>query len=888
MKLGKEKLPAKDVERKKSQKKYPSVKLSSPSQPILIAAITVAIFVTVAVVMHHLMVVTPYKSTLEDEVNQQQLNALNLVFSDKLLSMKKQVLHYAENLTESDFEAAKTDRDRKGESAIKVIPGALRVLISPVGAATRDNRQPMPISFASLDTIRSVEASSKARLEAFAVDNKSFIQIVAPKLSDSGRLLGTVLVMFTSDRLQLESKAIPNSAFQLVQKVGPSELKVVSKGVVQEPKYSAATSLPQWSIVYSPTGELEATSDFVLMILIIALGAIASAAIVFLIGNLLLRGLRKDVGLMSAYVKALLQGDNASNPKIKYTLLHNFLVLVNQTKKTTASKKTSSQPTKINATADSAPPPVEAKKKPVIKKKEKEVPEADFTDEAEVSDDEPLFQGDSLDIEMMDDDDDLLGLNEDDLGLDQDVVGMNVGESVIVEVPDEIFRAYDIRGKFGHSLTADMMKEIGRGLGSEAIHRGKESIAVAMDGRLSSPELTETLISGLLSTGINVVNIGVVPTPVLYFAVKHLQLGAGAMVTGSHNPPEDNGLKMVIGDLTLAQEDIQKILARIRSHNFATGKGQLSAANIKDDYVEAIVNDIAVAAPLKVVLDAGNGVAGELAPHLMTELGCEAIPLHCEIDGRFPAHHPDPGQPKNLQDLIAKVKEEQADIGIAFDGDGDRLGVVTNKGEIVWPDRLLMLFAKDVVSRNPGADVIFDVKCSRRLNGLISSFGGRPVMWRTGHSLIKAKMQETGALLAGEMSGHIFFKERWFGFDDGLYSAARLLEILGVDDRDAQSVFDEFPEDVSTPELHVPVAESVKFDFIKQLSKSNQWGEATVSTIDGLRVDYADGWGLCRASNTTPNLVLRFEAETQDGLNRIQQTFRKQLTRIDNSLSLPF
>lgn len=300
------------------------------------------------------------------------------------------------------------------------------------------------------------------------------------------------------------------------------------------------------------------------------------------------------------------------------------------------------------------------------------------------------------------------------------------------------------------------------------------------------------------------------------------------------------------------------------------------------------MGDIAVAAPLKVVLDAGNGAAGAVAPTLIGELGCEVLPLNCEVDGDFPAHHPDPGKPENLQQLIEKVRETGADIGIAFDGDGDRLGVVTNTGKIIWPDRLLMLFAKDVVSRNPGADVLFDVKCSRRLNALISGYGGRPIMWRSGHSVMKAKMQETGALLAGELSGHIFFKERWFGFDDGIYCAARLLEILGVEEGTVDEVFADFPEDVSTPELAVPVRDDTKFLLMEQLKLKADWAGGSVSNIDGIRVEYADGWGLCRASNTTPTLTLRFEAETDEAMKRIQQIFKEQILAVDAALKLPF
>jgi phosphomannomutase/phosphoglucomutase len=383
-----------------------------------------------------------------------------------------------------------------------------------------------------------------------------------------------------------------------------------------------------------------------------------------------------------------------------------------------------------------------------------------------------------------------------------------------------------------------------------------------------------------MSTGCNVIDVGAIPTPVLYFATYHLNTGSGVMVTGSHNPSNYNGLKIMLGGETLAGEAIQKLLHRVQTGDFEHGQGARSEEDVRRAYLDRIIEDIAVAAPLKIVMDAGNGIAGELGALLAEELGCEVIRLYCDVDGDFPNHHPDPGKPENLIDLIQRVKAEKADIGLAFDGDGDRLGVVTNTGKIIWPDRLLMLFARDVVSRNPGADVIYDVKCSRRLAGVISQAGGRPIMWKTGHSLIKAKMQETGALLAGEMSGHVFFKERWYGFDDGLYSAARLLEILGVEDRQCDEVFAELPDDISTPELNVDVSDETKFALVEKLSEEGDFGDGNLSTIDGVSIDYPDGWGLCRASNTTPMLVLRFEAESEEALERIKTVFREQLMKV--------
>ena len=487
---------------------------------------------------------------------------------------------------------------------------------------------------------------------------------------------------------------------------------------------------------------------------------------------------------------------------------------------------------------------------------------------------------------MLDGDDDVLGFGGSD-GLDDtpDVEEVSLPEA---EVSDTIFRAYDIRGIVGDTLTADIVTVIGRAIGSEAIERGVDSLCIGYDGRHSSPDLADALARGVMATGCNVIHVGAVPTPVLYFATHELDNGSGVMVTGSHNPANYNGLKIMLGGETLSGEAIQKLLQRIRTGDFASGHGAQSSEDVRRAYLDRIVGDIAVAAPLKVVLDAGNGIAGELAPLLIEELGCEVIPLYCEVDGNFPNHHPDPGKPENLADLIERVKAEGADIGLAFDGDGDRLGVVTNTGKIIWPDRLLMLFARDVVSRNPGADVLYDVKCSRRLAGVISEAGGRPIMWKTGHSLMKAKMKESGALLAGEMSGHIFFGERWMGFDDGLYSAARLLEILGIEDRHCDEVFEDFPEDISTPELNVEVSDETKFPLMEKLGREGDFGDGNISTIDGIRVEFTDGWGLCRASNTTPVLVLRFEAETEEALERIKAVFREQLQKAAPDLVADF
>ncbi|WP_280326515.1 phosphomannomutase/phosphoglucomutase [Pseudomonas sp. BN102] len=461
-------------------------------------------------------------------------------------------------------------------------------------------------------------------------------------------------------------------------------------------------------------------------------------------------------------------------------------------------------------------------------------------------------------------------------------------EQIAPNLPASIFRAYDIRGVVGDTLTTETAYWVGRAIGSESLARGEPNVSVGRDGRLSGPELVQALIQGLVDCGCQVTDVGMVPTPVLYYAANVLAGKSGVMLTGSHNPPDYNGFKIMVAGETLANEQITALHTRIKDNDLANGVGSVEAVEILDRYFQEIRDDIAMAKTMKVVVDCGNGVAGVIAPQLIEALGCTVIPLYCDVDGTFPNHHPDPGKPENLEDLIAKVKEENADLGLAFDGDGDRVGVVTNTGSIIYPDRLLMLFAKDVVSRNPGADIIFDVKCTRRLTSLISGYGGRPVMWKTGHSLIKKKMKETGALLAGEMSGHIFFKERWYGFDDGIYSAARLLEILSQEKRDAETVFSDFPKDVSTPEINITVTDENKFRLIERLQREASWGEANLTTLDGVRVDYPKGWGLVRASNTTPVLVLRFEADTEEELERIKQVFRSQLTLIAPELNLPF
>jgi phosphomannomutase/phosphoglucomutase len=457
-----------------------------------------------------------------------------------------------------------------------------------------------------------------------------------------------------------------------------------------------------------------------------------------------------------------------------------------------------------------------------------------------------------------------------------------------------IFKAYDIRGIVDRTLTVEGVRAIGAALGSEAVTRNCTEIAVGRDGRLSGPKLRDALIEGIRSTGTAVADIGMVATPILYFATFHLGNRSGVEITGSHNPPEYNGLKLVLDSDAMYGDGLQRLRARIESGDLirAPMPGALRQVDVEGDYIARIVGDVKLARPMKIAIDCGNGVAGRTAPALYRALGCEVIELFCDVDGSFPNHHPDPAHLENLQDLIACLRDSDADLGLAFDGDGDRLGVVTRDGQVIFPDRQMMLFARGVLAEEPGATIVYDVKCSRQLAVQIRAAGGEPLMWRTGHSLVKAKLKETGAPLAGEMSGHIFFKHRWYGFDDGLYAGARLLELLSREKaagRDASAVLNALPNAVSTPELQMTTAEGENFALIERLKTEGRFPTANaINHIDGVRVEYDDGFGLARPSNTTPIVVMRFEGDSEAALARIEAEFRAALLALKPDARLPF
>lgn len=739
----------------------------------------------------------------------------------------------------------------------------------PVSTISQLNPQNTQFSFAGLDLLRRTAKAESTTIEAFLQDKQWLFQIARPIYAEPATaeseaaqaIKGVVLAIFDFSALEKivsDKQQTYNGQISLLS-------KGVSKPIVQlgqgelEHEVAIPAAMGQWTIKFAPDKRALMNTDRTNLWFVVVLAALVLVILMTFIVRLNMKKIQRDLQSVVRMVSKSIESDAR--------FLNNFYfgeVFV-----------------MANAIVGRAREVISQQKARVAKLKNVKVNEEKTV---EITEDEPLFDEDLFDIDELD-------LNEGHGMRDDASKNALVQEKPALneELSPSIFRAYDIRGIVDETLNPQIVRLLGKSIASEALQLGQATMCLGYDGRLSSAEYCEAFTEGALSTGIKIIVIGRVPTPVLYFATHHFETGTGVMITGSHNPVNYNGFKVMLAGNSLHGDAIQKLYQRILTQDFMEGQGERIEQTVDHIYIDTILNDIAVAAPLKVVIDAGNGMAGILAPELIEELGCEVIPIHCEVDGRFPNHHPDPGKPENLQDLIAAVKEHQADIGLAFDGDGDRLGVVTNTGKIIWPDRLLMLFARDVVSRNPGADIIYDVKCSRRLNGLISSFGGRPVMWKTGHSLIKAKLKESGALLAGEMSGHIFFKERWYGFDDGLYSAARLLEILGVEDKSSDDVFAEFPEDISTPELNVAVTDKTKFEIVEKLcARREQFVGGNVSVIDGIRVDYPNGWGLCRASNTTPVLVMRFEADDQASLDEIKNKFIVQLKQIDPTLQFDF
>jgi phosphomannomutase/phosphoglucomutase len=768
----------------------------------------------------------------------------------------------------------------QGRDLTTLVPNATRVDIILKGKAEVDLSAATPISFAALDVIKRAETSPFVGPEASQANQQPVFYVAQP-VTDQGVVAGVLFAAISMDYFYQPLKSFPNDLglVTVEQQFESTSPRVVMQFGADSTKAPVQRKLeaPNWSLMFRPSAESAAPIlDPLALTAPLAVAIALMLAGVYFSYSWLFRALESDAATLTDYVTRLVRGRGGNLDRYQLPLFQQIAIAANRFARSAgeggddeeiapkkAKKTAAAEPAEENADTDSNDDDFSAD---------------DFSadDFAEDAPPEDIAPADFL--EVTDNRDNNFGIE-----VTEDVSPVEAG----LELDPQIFRAYDIRGIVTTNLTEDVVYWIGRAFGAEAIGLQQSKVTVGCDGRLSSPALKTALAKGLTESGLDVMDVGEVPTPLLYYSTYALDTGTGIMITGSHNPPDYNGLKMVLAGETLAEERIARLHERIVKNEFVEGEGDLESFDVEDHYIDRICNDIAIAQSMKVVVDCGNGVAGRIAPRLISELGCEVVPLYCEIDGNFPNHHPDPADPANLQDLITVVKAENADLGIAFDGDGDRLGVVTSKGEIIWPDKLLMLFARDIVGRNPGADVIFDVKCSRHLNSVIAEYGGRPIMWKTGHSHMKAKLRETGALLAGEFSGHICFGERWYGFDDALYSAARLLEIVGGESRSAEELFAEFPVTFSTPEIKVESTEDTKFGVVERLAAEADFGDGTVSNIDGIRVDYPDGWGLVRPSNTSPVLTLRFEADGQSALDRIQALFKKALLTVDSTLKFP-
>ncbi|MDZ7668426.1 MAG: phosphomannomutase/phosphoglucomutase [Gammaproteobacteria bacterium] len=773
------------------------------------------------------------------------------------------------------------DLQRLNTQLTDLLPFADRVDVIPSGAARLDQDAEVPISYAALDLIERAEREPFAGPEGIRLDNRRNRFYAARPVMASGIPAGVLFVAMSADFLltplqtvyQAGAAAAPADAGRVTLEQTFEGLEPVTllqwgdhgqTGSSQ--RISRELSVPHWRLLFEPSDAAGATVASALDLLTAFAAAVGLllAGVLFAFSSLS-RNFRHDAAALVTQMTSAVQGRRQQPQRFRLAIFYDLARDIGGLAQPARGAAPPDRRDPAAATQDQADAAAEDAVEELLEDEVEAAPKRK----------RPAASDDFLEVSSGGDAGDNFGIE-----VTEDTSPMAMG----LDLQAEIFRSYDIRGITTSNLTEEVVYWIGRAFAAEAAEQGHTRVAVGRDGRHSSAGLRDALARGLNEGGADVLDIGQVPTPVLYFATHVLDTGTGVMITGSHNPPEYNGLKMMIGGVTLAEERIQALRQRIEDNRLSEGDGDIESVDIAGQYVDRIVDDVVVAQPLKVVVDCGNGVAGALAPTLLSQLGCEVVPLYCEVDGDFPNHHPDPAEPANLEDLITVVRAEEADLGLAFDGDGDRLGVVTASGEIIWPDKLLMLYAQDIVARNPGADIIYDVKCSRHLNSLIGDLGGRPIMWKTGHSHIKAKLKETGALLAGEFSGHICFGERWYGFDDALYAAARLLEILGGTDASADETFAQFPVTYGTPELKIQTTEQLKFEILERLSIDGDFGDGTITTIDGLRVDYADGWGLIRPSNTSPVLSLRFEADGQEALDRIQDVFQAQLTAVDPEL----
>lgn len=725
-------------------------------------------------------------------------------------------------------------------------PGMLQLRLLRPDASQPDPGGAAPFGYAGLDMVRRVvETRRPSAAEVHQVKSGApYVALAAPVLRD-GLVVGVAFAAWDKRFIDatLAGAMVGHGRVALVQGGAEGFIVAQSEGDVAVAATADGVAVEEtiWKMVHAAQPGAYGGDSVMLLLLTAGGGALALLLITLLQWRMLAGDIRKDMTTVVTLGEAILRRGNTGQRKANVAAMRDGIALLGQY---------------VRASHDTIPASAH---KPAV-------PAA-----APV---ERVTEG--LEVEELEHD------PSEELG------ATAVHREPGVDVPATLFRAYDVRGIVGEGLDEGFARVLGRAIGSLVREQNGTRIAVAYDARLSSPALADALIEGVTATGCDVLDIGQAPTPLLYFALQTQPLFGGVMVTGSHNPPEYNGFKIVVGDRVLDGEQLQALRQRILDGGFVSGDGSVERVRLEDEYVEAVTREVQLARPLRVVVDGGNGAAGELVVKTLDALGCETFPLFCEPDGNFPNHHPDPSQPDNLASLILEVQAQEADLGVAFDGDGDRLGLVDDSGAVIWPDKVLMMLAADVLGRHPGVDILYDVKSSRHLASFILSHGGRPIMWQSGHSRMRAKMLETGALLGGEFSGHLFIKERWFGFDDAIYAAVRVLEILALEPRSASAVFEELPTSPATPEYQLMLEEGQSREIMRALDAHKVFDNARLVELDGLRVEFANGWGLIRPSNTIPSLTFRFEADDEDSLDKIKAQFRELLRRVAPDLQAPF
>ena len=738
----------------------------------------------------------------------------------------------------------------KAEEAViqQRVAGLLQVRLLPRDASQPDPAGAAPLGYAGLDLLRrTVDSGRPSAAEIHQIKSGAPYLAMALPVNVAGRNAGVLFAAWDMRFLVglLEQSPAFQGRLQLVQGGDGGYVLAKGPGGQDGPLTEGAVEVPDsiWKVSYGTDPDTGGMGGLLTMASVVAAGGLALLLSVFLQWRALARDLRADMGTLVNLGEAILRRENSAARQPHVASTRDAIALLSQ-----YARESREMP------ATAAAPAVR-----------RAVPMGGL----------PQSRTQGMEVEELDSD-------------PAELLAARPRKAPKIDIPDTLFRAYDVRGVVGQALTGPFAELLGQAVATLVQEQGGHRVAVARDARPSSPQLAEALVRGLNAGGCDVLDIGQAPTPLLYFAMHTQPVQAGVVVTGSHNPADYNGFKIVIGDRVLDGDELLALRRRMLEGVFSQGNGSIERVDLVAEYVEAVVREVQLARPLKVVVDAGNGVAGDLAVATLEALGCEVVPLFCEPDGSFPNHHPDPSQPDNLASLMLEVQAQDADIGIALDGDGDRLGVIDNTGANVWPDSILMLLAADILGRHPGVDILYDVKSSRHLASFILGHGGRPIMWKSGHSRMRAKMLETGALLGGEFSGHLFIKERWFGFDDAVYAAVRVLELLALEPRGASELFAELPSSPSTPEYHLMLEEGQSRELMRALDAHKVFDDARLVELDGLRVEFGSGWGLIRPSNTTPSLTFRFEADDERSLEEIKSRFRDLLRRVAPDMQAPF